>query len=116
MDKNLIIMTLYCGGSDGVGFYLGPKYLGWAQYGYDMEEILLKIIDKIDRNKKIEFRKVDLDKIDIYNELTQIDEDLFLEDDPDWWTEQELEAIYNNDLELLEKLIKERCPLDGEDN
>ena len=70
----------------------------------------------IDRNKKIEFRKVDLDDIDIYNELTQIDEDLFLEDDPDWWTEQELEAIYNNDLELLEKLIKERCPLNGEDN
>ena len=30
MDKNLIIMTLYCGGSDGVGFYIVPKYLGWA--------------------------------------------------------------------------------------
>ena len=39
MYKNLIIMTLYCGGSDGVGFYLGPKYLGWAQHAYDMEEI-----------------------------------------------------------------------------
>ena len=116
MDKNLIIMTLYCGGSDGVGFYLGSKYLGWAQHAYDMEEILLKIIDKIDSSKKIELRKEDLDRIDIYDESTQIDEDLFLEENPDYWTEQELEAIYNNDLELLEKLIKERCPLDGEDN
>lgn len=116
MYKNLIIMTLYCGGSDGAGFYLSSKYIGFAQHAYDMEEILLKIIDKIDINKKIEFRKVDLDEIDIFDELNQIDEDLFYEEDPDYWTKQELEAIYNNDLELLEKLIKERCPLDGEDN
>ena len=77
----------------------------------------LKALNDYQLSKNIQpTNGIDLDDIDIYNELTQIDEDLFLEDDPDWWTEQELEAIYNNDLELLEKLIKERCPLDGEDN
>lgn len=116
MNKNLIIMTLECGGADGVAFYLGPKYIGYAQHAYDMEDIMPKILDKMDKDLPLEFITVNLDEIDISDELIQIDEDLFCEDNPDYWTKQEIDAMCNNNLELLEKLIKERCPLNGEDN